>query len=126
MVYSFSNSHALQETQNFNRNFILQALSRHKESQNREQEINIAVHLGRNSSYLTANNSAIRVYQFNNTMPNFYTSIQVPSLQIHDNSTRELNNTRVILKTWLDAIDTTKQAYRKATAVLVYQHDPGG
>ena len=59
-------------------------------------------------------------------MPNFYTSIQVPSLSIHDNSDGELNKTRTQLGLWMNSINATRQVYRKATSVLVYQHDPGG
>ena len=59
-------------------------------------------------------------------MPNFYTSLQVPSISIHDNSDRELNKTRAQLGLWMDSINATRQLYRKATSVLVYQHDPGG
>ena len=59
-------------------------------------------------------------------MPNFYTSLQVPSISIHDNSDRELNETRAQLGLWMDSINATRQIYRKATSVLVYQHDPGG
>ena len=95
-------------------------------AKNGEQEINIAVHLGKNASYLTANNSEVRIYHFNNTMPNFYTNLQVPLLTIHDNSAEELNDTRVQLGLWMETINVTRELYKKATSVLVYQHDPGG
>ncbi len=91
------------------------------------QEINIAVRLGRNASYVTAtNHSEIRLYHFNNTMPNFYTAISLPVFRVHDNSRRARNASRTQLSTWWAAVNHTKRSYQRATSVLVYQHDPGG
>ncbi len=99
---------------------------------NGEQEINIAVHLGKNSSYQTANNSAVKIYQFNKTMPNFFASLAVP-LPNYSNISNFSPNTTLFneseaknAEVWLTNVTKQKSLYRNATKVLVYQHEPGG
>ena len=92
-----------------------------------EQEIQIALHLGKNDNYVQANESDTKIYQFHNVLPNFYLSINESLSQVVT-VTRNLsgesrhfidNFTHTVL--WHDL-----GLYRNRSKVLVYQHDPGG
>ena len=100
---------------------IKDVLKESKEMGRQNQQINIAVNLGKNVSYQGVNNSQIRVYQHNNTMPNFFITIN-ESL----NDARTKKTKLSMLNQILDNIDGLKQGYFEASQVLLYQHEPGG
>ena len=62
------------------------------------------------------------VYQFNNTLPNFFTRLAVPAFLAKGDG----NLTGTEVQQWLSETFKTRQQYRDATTVLTYEHDPEG
>ena len=88
----------------------------------RGQEINIKLHLGQNASYEKNNNSVVPIYNHKNTLPNFYTTL---NMSLYNISTFNLTQTRTNGSLHpVRLLEGQRAQYQKAVLVFAHQHEP--
>ncbi|ELU01031.1 hypothetical protein CAPTEDRAFT_186578 [Capitella teleta] len=99
-----------------------------EDGKEKDQEIKIAVHLGKNNSY-NSNNSAISIYKYEKVVANFYLELnqtickRLPSANSSSVSVDGLIS--IVKRLQLELNDRVKQQHL-STVVLQYQHSLGG
>ena len=95
--------------------------TKHKK-QKGHQEINIKLHLGQNASYVTGSNSTVPMYNHKNTLPNFYSTLNVSQYNLSAlNLTSEQQWANISVKAKLEKLT---HKYQKSILVFSYQHEP--
>ena len=103
---------------------VLSNVSANSHADNRK-EIKLALHLGKNSSYETNDNTTFRTYNYKNVLPNFLLRKINFSEKINNSIYHVHNHENTSLINMTD-MKILQMPYRFATTVLLHQHDPIG